>query len=325
MNLRDFWTDWHNFWFKPQSSLPVALFRICFGLIFLTQILTQYWHDFPVFFGSHPILTHANYVAYWQYKDFLINIFDFLPISTAWHIGVFVVILLSTIFMTVGLFTRVSTFITFILFTSISNQFPFLCNAGDDMQRLVLFLLLFTRAGDALSIDCLREQPKENWYQAFFVPPLSAPWGQRMLQLQISIAYISTALLKINSDIWFSGNGLNYASRLVDFGKFTIPFVLDHRFSLYLLNWLTLVVEFSLGTLVWISEFTNWILLAGVIFQLTIDWTMNIPIFEFVFISMYILFIKPEDLFKLIDWFKLLFLYSRTRLKQSAPNKDVHE
>ena len=111
-----------------------------------------------------------------------------------------------------------------------------------------------------------------------------------MLQLQLSLAYISTALLKINSDIWFAGNGLNCATRLADFSKFTIPIILDHRFSLYLLNWMTIVTEFALGTVVWISEFTNWVLLAGVLFQLTIDWTMNIPIFEFVFNNDYFKF-----------------------------------
>ena len=323
MNLQALWTAWQDFWFKPQSPLPVGLFRICFGLVFLTQMLTQYSRDFFVFFGSHAILTHANYVAYWQFKDLLVNIFDFIPINDSWHITIFVITIVSGVLMTIGLFTRVSIFVTFVLYTSISNQFPFLCNAGDDMQRLVLFLLLFTRAGDAVSLDCIRKVPRKNWYQACFMPPVSAPWAQRMLQLQISIAYISTALLKTNSDIWFSGNGLNYASRLADFSKFTIPIVLDHRFSLYLFNFLTLVIEFALGTLVWISEFTNWILLSGVIFQLTIDWTMNIPVFEFVFISMYILFIKPADLLKLIDWFKLLFRYLCSKQKHSLPKKDV--
>jgi len=316
MSLKDFWKIWQDFWFKPQSPLPVALFRIAFGWIFMTGVLTQYGHDFCVFFGQNAILTHANYVAYWQSKDMLVNVFDFIPIKNSWHLAVFVVMAISTFMMTIGLFTRVSTFITFILFSSVSNQFPFLCNAGDDMQRLVLLLLLFTRAGDALSVDCILKQPKENWYQACFMPPLSAPWGQRMLQLQLSLAYVSTALLKINSDVWFYGNGLNCATRLADFSKFTIPVMFDRRIPLYLFNWGTLVVEFSLGTIVWISEFTYWVLLCGVLFQLTIDWTMNIPIFEFVFISMYILFIKPDDLYKLIDWFKSLFQYLRLKLKR---------
>ncbi len=263
MSLKDLWKMWQEFWFKPQSPLSLGLFRVCFGVVFLTQVLSQYGRDFFVFFGSHAILTHANFVANWQYKDLLVNVFDFIPIKNSWHLAVFVVLAIASLMMTIGLFTRVSTFVVYILYSSISNQFPFMLNAGDDMQRLVVLLLLFSRAGDAVSLDCILQQPRKNWYRACFMPPPSAPWGQRMLQLQVSLAYVSTALLKINSDVWFAGNGVNYSTSLADFGKFSLPVLFDHRFSLYMFNWMTIVTEFSLGILLWVREFTNWILLAG--------------------------------------------------------------
>jgi len=323
VKLEDCWKVWQDFWFKPQSPLPVAVFRIAFGCSFLTGVLTQYGHDFLVFFGQNPVLSRANFIAYWQFKDLLINIFDFVPRTNQWHLAVFAAMGITSVMMIFGLFTRFSCFMTFIFFASVSNQYPFLCNAGDDMQRLVLFLLPFTRAGDALSIDSILGKPREKWYRAFFMPPLAAPWAQRMLQLQISLAYVSTGLLKLNSDVWFYGNGLNYGSRLADFSKFAIPHLLDHRFTLYFLNWGTIALELVLGTLIWISEFTNWLILIGVAFHLGIDWTMNIPIFEFCFITMYILFIKPEDLYKVFRWFNSLYRYLNLKLKKMGGSEKV--
>ncbi len=316
MNIRDVLRYWQDFWFKPQSPLSMALFRIAFGLVFLSHIFTQYGKDFNVLFGEHPSIPYQDYIAYWWHKSFLINVFEFVPTETSWHIAIFIVLSITTFMMTIGLFTRFSTFITYLLYCSITRQFPFLCNAGDDMQRLIFFLLFFSRSGDALSVDCIIGKPKQSWHQALFKPAPSAPWAQKLLQVQVSLAYISTALLKINSDPWFQGNGVYYASRLTDFSKFSVPLLFDHQLPLYLLNCSAMCIELSMGTLIWIKEFRYWLLLLGLIFHLVIDWTMNIPVFEFVFISTYILFIESADLARLASWFKQLFkgLLAKQRL-----------
>lgn len=306
MSLRDFLNIWQNFWFKPESPLTMCVFRIVFGLVFLTQITTQYWIDFSVFFGAHPVIPYEDYTAFWWKKDIHINMFEFIPIGDAWHIGLLVITAIFALAMILGFYTRLSTFFCWLLYCSICHQYPYLCNAGDNMQRVALFLLCFTRAGDGLSIDSYLKNRKNDWRKAVFDPAPVAPWAQRMLQVQMALAYISTGLLKINSPVWFYGNGCYLATRLSDFAKLPVPVIFEHRIPLYILNWFTILIEFAAGTLIWIKEIKYWIILLGVILHLGIDWALNIPVFEFAFMSMYILFIEPEDMKKFGHWFKLL-------------------
>jgi hypothetical protein len=173
------------------------------------------------------------------------------------------------------------------------------------MQRVALFLLCFTRAGDGLSVDSYLKNRKNDWRKAVFDPVPVAPWAQRMLQVQMALAYISTGLLKINSPVWFYGNGCYLATRLSDFVKLPVPEIFEHRIPLYILNWFTILIEFAAGTLIWVKEIKYWIILLGVILHLGIDWALNIPVFEFAFMSMYILFVEPKDIKRLGRWFKL--------------------
>lgn len=296
---------WQKFWFTPESPLSLCVFRIVFGLVFLTQIATQYWTDFSVFFGEHPFIPHDDFVAFWSKKSVTINLFELLPTEDFWHIAFFVVLGIFTVMMIIGFCTRLSIILVFLGYASICHQYPFLMNAGDNMQRVVLFLLCFSGAGDCLSVDTYLKNRKGDWRKALLDPPPSPAWTTRMMQVQLAIAYITTALLKINSPIWFFGDGVYIATRLNDFVKLRVPIVFEHRISLYLMSWLTIIVEFAAGTLIWIKETKYWVILLGVILHVGIDWTMNIPIFEFAFMSIYILFIDSEDMKKLGRWLKL--------------------
>lgn len=306
MTLRGLVTAWQNFWFKAKSPLSLCVFRIAFGLMFLTQILTQYWNDFFVFFGTHPFIPQDDFIAFWTQRAVFFNLFDFLPTQNSWHIAFFVVVAILTLMMIVGLFTRASTILVFLAYCSICHQYPFLLNAGDTMQRLGLFLLCFSRAGDALSVDAYLKSRKGDWRRALFNPPPVSPWAQRMIQMQFAIAYFSTGLLKINAPVWFNGNGCYIATRLNDFAKLPVPILFEHRVSLFFMNWLTIGAELSLSTLIWFKELRYWIILCGVLLHVGIDWMLNIPIFEFAFMSFYILFIDPEDMKKLGCWLILL-------------------
>jgi predicted DCC family thiol-disulfide oxidoreductase YuxK len=71
--------------------------------------------------------------------------------------------------------------------------------------------------------------------------------------------------------------------------------------TIKLWTWSTLLIEFSLGTLVWIKEFRYWVLLGGLLLHCGIDYSMNIPLFGFIMVSMYITFIEPEDLHRFFN------------------------
>ncbi|MGC2656332.1 MAG: hypothetical protein WA324_00030, partial [Bryobacteraceae bacterium] len=80
--------------------------------------------------------------------------------------------------------------------------------------------------------------------------------------------------------------------------RFPIPQWIGHPLILKLGSWLTLALEFSLGTLVWIKEFRYPLLFAGVLFHLCLEYSLNVPMFQWDVLSAYVLFIDPADILR---------------------------
>jgi hypothetical protein len=58
----------------------------------------------------------------------------------------------------------------------------------------------------------------------------------------------------------------------------------------------TLLLEFSLGVLIWFRRLRYPLLLIGVLFHLCLEYALNLPMFEWDVLSAYVLFVDPADL-----------------------------
>jgi predicted DCC family thiol-disulfide oxidoreductase YuxK len=96
--------------------------------------------------------------------------------------------------------------------------------------------------------------------------------------------------------MWLSGTAVYYTSRLQEFWRFPVPYIFEHMWTMKLWAWSTLLIEFSLGALVWIKELRYMVLVGGVLLHAGIDYSMNIPLFGFIMVSAYITFVEPADL-----------------------------
>lgn len=172
------------------------------------------------------------------------------------------------------------------------------------MMLLALFLLSFGRSGDALSIDNLIKSLRQDWRKTGFHPPPSPAWPVRMLQLQLTLAYFDTFLWKFTGTKWLDGSAVYWATRMHEFIRYPLPSFLDNPFCLRILTWTTLIIEFSLWTLIWFRETRYIVIAAGLCLHFGIDCFINLPVFEWVFMSMLVLFIYPEDLSKSAAWLR---------------------
>jgi hypothetical protein len=84
-----------------------------------------------------------------------------------------------------------------------------------------------------------------------------------------------------------------------------VPYFFDSILTIKLLTWGTLVTEFSLWALIWFKELRYWVILAGLFLHLGIEWAMNLPMFEWLFVVSFLNFIYPEDLSKTMDKLKV--------------------
>ena len=63
-----------------------------------------------------------------------------------------------------------------------------------------------------------------------------------------------------------------------------------------------MAIEFALGVFVWFKELRYPVLLLGLLLHLGIEYSMNVPLFEWALLSAYVLFVDPADLQRAIQW-----------------------
>ncbi|MEK2646344.1 HTTM domain-containing protein [Bdellovibrio sp. BCCA] len=308
MKLRTITKSLDDFFFLPQPVHSVALLRIAFGFILLLNWLSI-WKNLDLFWGVNGILSLDTAVKYSGAMRF--NLFEFLPNDPRVPALMAVLHLIGVIGMTLGFFTRASLFLTFFTLLSFHNRNIFILNSSDMVVRNFLFLLFFSPSGEAFSLDrwmatargLVQGAPKER-----------SPWALRLMQIQFSIIYLATVMFKMKGPSWADGTAVYIATRLDEFVRVPLD-LLNSLMVIKFLTWSTLVIEFSLGTLVWIRELRYWVLLAGVALHLGIEYTMSIPLFEWIMIVAMICMVDSRDIEVLINKVKI---FRQERLKEAT-------
>lgn len=293
MTLRQLASAWNRFFFEPISPLGIALFRILLGLAVLVNcaLLAP---DLLNWFSEGGVVSSATAKIFAGGPR--LSLFSIFSSNESVVRALFVLFIVAALCMTIGLFTRVSTIVTFLCMVSFHHRNILILNSADTFMRVALFFLMFAPAGAALSVDRLMSG---NWRQK---PRPQAPWAQRLIQLQLALVYLMTFFWKVQGNTWVEGTAVYYSSRLPEFWRFSVPYVFEHMWTIQLITWGTLVVEFALGTLVWIRELRYWVLLGGVLLHIGIDYSMNLPLFGPVMLFSYIVFVYPQDIDKAFAW-----------------------
>jgi Vitamin K-dependent gamma-carboxylase len=289
MTLRAVFRAWNEFFFTKQSPTPIALFRIFYGILVMATLI-QLRPDWLTWYGVHGWVRLPTALS--LEPGTRLNLFSIIPQNDTWIEALFWLFFGSTILLTIGLLTRLNTLLVFLCLTSIQERNLYITHGGDTFLRLAGFFLIFAPAGVALSVDRLLRvwRAKENGP----VRPRS-PWAQRMIQLQLALLYFVSFLLKIKGAPWLQGIALFYVYHLDEFKRFPLPSWFFHPVVLKLGSWSALVLEFSLGVLIWVKEFRYTLLALGVLFHLWLEYSLNIPLFQWDVLSAYVLFVDPKD------------------------------
>jgi hypothetical protein len=69
-------------------------------------------------------------------------------------------------------------------------------------------------------------------------------------------------------------------------------------------SWFTLLLEFCLGVLIWFRPFRYPLLLLGLFFHLSLEYALNLPMFEWDILAAYVLFLDPADVDRVWNIFR---------------------
>ncbi len=297
MSLRALVQEWNRFFFAPQSPICVALFRVFHGLATLATLLLLR-PDWTNWYGPKGWVSLA--AMHQLEPGTRINMFTLIPQTDFAVEAFFWVFLFFTLLLTVGLATRTSSIVTFICLASIHQRDLYVMHGGDAFLRVSGFFLMFAPAGAAVSADRLlriwrgRETAEVSWRN---------PWAQRMIQFELTMVYLVSFWWKSLGAAWVDGTALYYVSRLDEVQRFPVPSGLQYPLVMKLASWFTLALEFALGVLLWFRELRYPLLLVGLLFHLCLEYSLNLPMFQWDVLSAYILFVDPVDLERV--WNKL--------------------
>jgi len=224
----------------------------------------------------------------------------------------------SAVFLGLGLFTRASSVLVFVLLASVHERNLFITNGGDTLVRAAAFFLMFAPAGAALSLDRLRNLRRGT--EGREIRP-RAPWAQRMIQIELCLLYLMTFWNKSQGPAWVNGTALYYVYHLDQFRRFPMPGLFHAINMIRLETWFTLAAEFSLGVLVWIKELRYPILLVGVALHLSLEYSMNVPMFQWTALALYVTFIDAADLARAGAWLRVRFSPLAARFGAATPTE----
>jgi hypothetical protein len=273
---------WNRFFFEPADTLPLALCRIVHGVVALLTAAFLF-PDRYVWFGNRGLISSATAA------DLVVpitSLFRWVDDPERWVTPLLVVMMLAGATLAAGLFTRTSSAIVFVILMALHHRAPMILNGADVLLRINTLLLAFSHAGASLSLDRLLHPERST---------LQPPWAQRLMQIQLSVAYAGTLLWKLRGAPWIDGTAVYYVMSVAQFqkwrsGGFFVPLILSK-----IATWGTLVIEAASATLIWTARFRYIVIAAAVLLHLAMDLTLNIPFFEWLMIGTLVLFSEGPE------------------------------
>lgn len=289
LSLKKIISGWNKFFFEERPTEGIALFRIIWASLLFAYFLMDLG-NIADFYGPHAIISHTT--AEDKFPFLHISIFKMFKPTYEVAYGVMVVYGISLAMSILGLFTRYSLVVAFVCMASLHQRNIWLLSSSEMLMRAITLLLICSPCGHSFSLDSLLGRYFENYRQKKTWPV----WALRLIQIQISVVYLWTVWHKLKGETWLDGTAVYYATRIEGLTNFPVPFLLDSPIFIRLATWGALLVEFSLGALVWVKPLRKPVIILGILFHLGIEYTMSIPFFELSMIVLLINFFTPEEL-----------------------------
>lgn len=302
----------NKFWFHKESTLTLGTFRVIFGLFILSILLLSYF-NWDSYYGIHGIIPLDEFIESrggW-FRAGLKSVFAWSDSEYfVWIIYGFS--LLISLTFTLGIGTKLSTLLLYILWFSMCNRNVVIIDGKDAVIRMLLFYSCFAPLGNSLSVDnYLRKRLAQRFSTLKqYQPGRKSVWSWRLMQVSITLIYPFSALDKLRSDTaWIDGTMMYYTSLYDGWFRFThVDFFHNLTLSM-LVTYGTLIIEFIFPILVWFKPTKVIALVLVSSLHISIGIIMNQYILQFsmVMLISFILFIEPETIRKIMRYFVLWY------------------
>ena len=287
MIFRRLGSMWSDFWFTPRSTINITWIRILLGATSLLWGLALV-PDFRTFYFDDGLFPEPRYgshntgVLQWLRPDWA---------ATA----VLATLLVASLLVTFGYLVRLAAPVLFYSMMSLQQDITVLMNASDSLLRILAFyfaafaLLTPSRYLSLGPRGLKRADGSWRW-------PVGPAWILRLLQVQLTIIYLDTAIEKSTGSRWHDGTAASIALGLEEFERFYVPqFVRENLVVGNIGTWVAIGLEVTLPLLLWNKRTRLLGIVLGVGMHFTFDYAMRLGYFFPGMLIAYIAFMRPGD------------------------------
>lgn len=270
--------SWNVFFFTPADPTVLGLIRIGVGALLFWSLLV-YGLDLQAFFGSDGwadpesvrFVNRMQAPAAWS--------FWFL-VPDALLRPVWVACLVIVAMFTVGLWSRVTAVLAWVIVVSISRRVPVSLFGFDQIiSAWTLYLAFSFASGQAVSLDrflsryrqaraaVARRRHDGRWVvpSGLPAPSVSANLALRLIQLHLILIYGMAGLAKLQGPSWWSGTAIWGVLASAEFGQFDLTWLAAYPWLLNFMTHSTLVFEVGYPILIWVRVLRPLVLLTALL------------------------------------------------------------
>jgi hypothetical protein len=269
---------WDRLWFRELDPFSLGVFRIALGVLifFMYLALAPSWE---AYFGAQGIasgMTPEKLSIFYRTEGIV-------PARAWWWLG-----LAASLTFTLGLWTRPSTIVLYVLESSMGHEDPIVCNGEDPLMRMLLLYACFAPTGRALSLDQLRR------------PRTGAPriWPVRLMQINLAAIYVFSTIAKLLTDrAWLTGDFMYWVLANDDVSRWPWPKLAAHRWVSAPMTYAAILVEGLFPLFAWFKK-TRWIAVAvAASFQILIAVIIQgVTFFSLTMACSFLVFLPGEEL-----------------------------
>ena len=285
---------WIDFWFNTTNVQikSVSFFRMLLGTLLFVFYFLRFL-NFDAYYGEQgflPIDQLKNYDLNFNY--YILDYVQLLHAEVLFYI-LHIVFLILLGALACGVLPRWATLLTFLLHVLFLHRNPLINYGADYYATYFLFYLSFIQHSQFFSL-----KPKILKLDVF------SSVGFRFLQIQLVVAYAYAGFEKLKGQSWWEGKAVWNSVINPQISTFDFSWMSHIPFVVAVLSFMTIIYEVYAPVAFFSSKARRIWVFMGVGFHIGILLTLNIPFFALIMMIALLIFVKDEELERLLSFCK---------------------
>ena len=283
---------WNRFVFTPADPTPLGLVRVLVGALLFWSLLV-YGMDLHGYLGR---LGWANLEVVQQFRAERApsswSFWFYVPDALLRPVWVACLVVLALF--TVGLFSRVTAVLSWLIAVSTAIRSPISVYGFDDIVLTwALYLAVSGASGQAVALDRFLARYRRNraevaqrrkdgrWVAPSGVPTptVSANIALRLIQCHLTLIYLISGLSKFQGQGWWNGTAIWGTLAAGEFRLFNLTWLAAYPLVLNAMTHAALVLETAYPVMIWVKPVRPFWIAAVLTMHLAIGLTLGL--FEF--------------------------------------------